>query len=71
MSLRMVKGRTIIISVHVYDTNIMSASLPQVLWLKRHLHKKFGNVDDGPRSCFLGIEVVWDIKGKNFGATST
>ena len=54
---------TIIISAHVDDTNIMSASLPQVLWLKRCLQKEFGIVDDGPTSYFLGIEVVGDMAG--------
>ena len=44
---------TIVISVHVDDTNIMSASLPQVLWLKCHLQKEFRIVDDGPTSHFL------------------
>ena len=55
---------TIIISVHVDDTNIMSASLPRVLWLKCHLQKEFGIVDDGPTSYFLGIEVVRDMGGR-------
>ena len=54
---------TIIISVHVDDTNVMSSSLPCVLWLKSILHKRFGTVDDGPTSYFLGIEVVRDTKG--------
>ena len=34
---------TIIISVHVDDTNIMSASLPQVLWLINNLQKRYGS----------------------------
>ena len=55
---------TTIISVHVDDTSIMSASLPRVLWLKCHLQKEFGIMDDGPTSYFLGIEVVWDMGGR-------
>ena len=55
---------TIIISVHVDDTSILSASLPRVLWLKCHLQKEFGIVDDGPTSYFLGIGVVRDMEGK-------
>ena len=54
---------TIIISVHVEDTNIMSASLPRVLWLTSHLQKEFGIVDDGPTSYFLEIEVAQDMEG--------
>ena len=50
----------ILISVHIDDTNIMSSSLPRVLWLKAILEKRFGIVDDGPTSFFLGIEVVRD-----------
>ena len=56
--------KTIIISVHVDDTNIMSASLKRVLRLKCHLQKKFGIVDDGPTSYFLGIQVVRDMEGR-------
>ena len=55
---------TFIMSIHVDDTNIMYASLPQVLWLKSHHQKEFRIVDDGPTSYFLGIEVVRDMEGR-------
>ena len=58
------KEDTIVISVHVDDTNIMSASLPRVLWLKGYLQEEFGIVDDGPTSYFLGNEVVRDMAGR-------
>ena len=53
---------TIIVSFHMDDTNIMSASLVRVLWLKLILQKHFGVVDDGRTSDFLGIEVVRDTE---------
>ena len=55
---------TITISVHVHDTDIMSASSERVLWLKCHLQKRIGVVDDGPTSYFLEIEVVGDMQGR-------
>ena len=42
----------------------MSSSLPRVLWLENILQKRFGIVDDGPTSYFLGIEVVRDTNGR-------
>ena len=40
----------------------MFASPPRVEWLKCHLHKKFGIVNDGTTSYFLEIKVDRDME---------